>query len=170
MSEAGDEDEEERRRRAPRPLGGVPMAPPPVAPPPGGPSLDVGPVQGSGPSLDVGPVQGGPPAAPPSGHGWHPPVDPPKPPDVSSGGFLSKLGEAIAKKKADLLVAAIVGAVAGGTAGTIGGTGAGFGAGYASTDGDESLADAPPPVTDTTGTLRVLSQPSGASVTMDGTA
>ncbi len=165
---SGRPEDDERQGRAPRPIGGAPGMPSL-----GGSSagLDVGAVQGgpSGPSLDVGAVHGGPPAAP-SAPSWQGPADVPAPPDVSGGGVLGKLAEAFARKKAELLVAALVGAVAGGTAGTLGGAGAGLGAGYATSEANQSELDTPPPASDAPGSLRVLTQPAGASVAMDGHA
>lgn len=92
-----------------------------------------------------------------------------KPDAVASAA--GSIGKAAVKSKRDLLVAALVGAIAGGGAGTIAGGGAGLGAGWVSAKPDTDVAvaeeSADVAASGAQGSLRVLSQPSGAAVAMD---
>lgn len=155
----------------------------------GGPSMDIGPVSSEVPAASgAGSGHGAGDYAPQGewgkpgewdklgeqGSEWSKPEEWAKPSDYAAAG--KEASKAVAgaalKTKRDLLLAALVGAMAGGAAGTVAGGGAGLGAGWLSSDkGDDEPAqleeEGAPARAGASGSLRVLSQPSGAAVSMD---
>ncbi|MCZ7679362.1 MAG: PEGA domain-containing protein [Sandaracinaceae bacterium] len=173
----------------PDPSGGGGMVVGPVQGSVGGPSMDIGPVSSEVPAASgAGSGHGAGDYAPQGewgkpgewdklgeqGSEWSKPEEWAKPSDYAAAG--KEASKAVAgaalKTKRDLLLAALVGAMAGGAAGTVAGGGAGLGAGWLSSDkGDDEPAqleeEGAPARAGASGSLRVLSQPSGAAVSMD---